>query len=69
VSFVVVFPFCVGSMELNLQVYHEVIITRGVSHYGLAIYIKSYHLKAKRRIMKTQIFHHEINKYNLPKLL
>jgi hypothetical protein len=29
----------------------------GVSHYGLAIYIKKY-LKAKRRIMKTQIFHH-----------
>jgi hypothetical protein len=28
----------------------------GVSHFGLAIYIKKY-LKAKRRIMKTQIFH------------
>jgi hypothetical protein len=31
--------------------------TRGVSHCGLAIYIKSY-VKAKRRIMETQIFHH-----------
>jgi hypothetical protein len=30
----------------------------GVSHCGLAIYIKKY-LKAKRRrIMETQIFHH-----------
>jgi hypothetical protein len=31
--------------------------TRGVSQCGLAIYIKKY-LKAKRRIMETQIFHH-----------
>jgi hypothetical protein len=34
--------------------------TRGVSHCGLAIYIKKY-LKAKRRIMETQIFHHAKN--------
>jgi hypothetical protein len=32
-------------------------ITRGASHCSLAIYIKKY-LKGKRRIMKTQIFHH-----------
>jgi hypothetical protein len=32
-------------------------ITRGVSRCSLAIYIKKY-LKGKRRIMKTQIFHH-----------
>jgi hypothetical protein len=31
--------------------------TRGVSHFGLTIYIKKY-LKAKRRTMETQIFHH-----------
>jgi hypothetical protein len=31
--------------------------TKGVSYCGLAIYIKKY-LKAKKRIMKTQIFHH-----------
>jgi hypothetical protein len=31
--------------------------TNGVSYCGLAIYIKKY-LKAKKRIMKTQIFHH-----------
>jgi len=31
--------------------------TRGVSHCGLPIYIKKY-LKAKLRIMETQIFHH-----------
>jgi hypothetical protein len=34
--------------------------TRGVSHCGLAIYIKK-DLKAKRRIMDTQIFHHAKN--------
>jgi hypothetical protein len=32
--------------------------TRGVSHYGLAIYNKKKYLKGKRRIMKIQIFHH-----------
>jgi hypothetical protein len=33
-------------------------VTRGgVSHVGLAIYIKKY-LNAKRRIMETLIFHH-----------
>jgi hypothetical protein len=32
--------------------------TRGVSHCGLAIYIKK-DLNAKKRIMETQIFHHE----------
>ncbi len=31
--------------------------TRGVSHCGLAIYIKKY-LKAKEELWKTQIFHH-----------
>jgi hypothetical protein len=29
----------------------------GMSHSGLAIYTKKY-LKAKRKIMETQIFHH-----------
>jgi hypothetical protein len=29
----------------------------GVSHFGLAIYIKKY-LKAKEKLWKTQIFHH-----------
>jgi hypothetical protein len=33
-------------------------LTRGVSHCGLAIYIKKKYLKAKRRILETQIFHH-----------
>jgi hypothetical protein len=32
--------------------------TRGVSNYGLAIYIKKYYLKAKEEFMETQIFHH-----------
>jgi hypothetical protein len=31
--------------------------TRGVSHCGLAIYIKEYLSEGKRRIRKTQIFH------------
>jgi hypothetical protein len=30
---------------------------RGVSHHGLAIYMKKY-LQAKEEVMKTQIFHH-----------
>jgi len=34
----------------------KVVGTRGVSHCGLAIYIERY-LKAKERMMKTQIFH------------
>jgi hypothetical protein len=32
--------------------------TRGVSHCGLAIYIKMLFLKGKRRIIEIQIFHH-----------
>jgi len=38
--------------------------TRGVSHCGLATYIKTY-LNAKKGITETQIFHHAKN--NLPK--
>jgi len=38
-------------LPINLQ-----LITRGVSHYNLAIYMKTY--QGKRRIMETQIFHH-----------
>jgi hypothetical protein len=34
--------------------------TRGVSHCGLAIYIKKY-LKAKEEVWKIQIFHHAKN--------
>jgi hypothetical protein len=41
---------------------------RGVSHCGLAIYIKKVCLKEKRRIMETQIFHHA-KKKNLQKIL
>jgi len=37
----------------------------GVSHYGLAIYIKKY-LTEKRRNMEIQIFH--LQKYNLQKI-
>jgi hypothetical protein len=33
------------------------LLTRNVSHCGLAIYIKKF-LKTKRRIRETQIFHH-----------
>jgi hypothetical protein len=36
---------------------HDPAIPRGVSHRGLAIYIRKY-LQAKRRIMEVQIFHH-----------
>jgi len=31
---------------------------KGVSHCSLAIYILKKYVKAKERIMKTQIFHH-----------
>jgi len=34
--------------------------TRGVSHYGLAIYIKKY-LKAKEELWKFKNFHHVEN--------
>jgi len=40
-------------------------LTRGVSHCGLAIYIKKY-LKAKRRII-WKFKHFTMQKYNLPK--
>jgi hypothetical protein len=32
--------------------------TRGVSHFGLAIYIKNY-LKAKEELWTLKLFHHE----------
>ncbi len=41
---------------ISLAIKHT-FMTSGVSHCDLAIYIKMY-LKTKRRIMKTQIFHH-----------
>jgi hypothetical protein len=40
--------------------------TRGVSHCGLAIYIKEY-LKAKEELWKLKYFN--IKKYNLKKIL
>ncbi len=39
------------------QSHGQVKLTRCVPHSGLAIYVKKY-LKAKRKIMETQIFHH-----------
>jgi hypothetical protein len=39
-------------------------ITRGVSHYGLAIYVKKY-LKAKEELLKFKYF--TMQKYNLQK--
>jgi hypothetical protein len=42
----------------QLRLAQALIPTRGVSHCGLAIYMKKY-LKTKERIMETQIlFHH-----------
>jgi hypothetical protein len=34
------------------------VLTRGMSHYGLAIHLKKVLQGKRRRIMKTQIFHH-----------
>jgi len=42
----------------------EVLLTRGVSHCGLAIYIKKY-LKAKEELWKLKYF--TTQKYNLQK--
>jgi len=41
-------------------------LIRGVSHCGLAIYIKKY-LKAKEELWKLNYF--AMQKYNLPKIL
>jgi hypothetical protein len=41
-------------------------VTRGVSHCGLAIYIKNY-LKAKEELWKLKYF--TMQKYNLQKIL
>ncbi len=41
----------------NQQPWNE-LETRGVSHYGLAIYIKIYILRQKKRIREIQIFYH-----------
>jgi hypothetical protein len=43
-----------------------IIVTRGVSHRGLAIYIKKYP-KAKEELWKVKYFN--MKKYNLQKLL
>ncbi len=40
---------------------HKVLLTnetRGVSHFGLAIYILKKRILRQKRIMETQIFHH-----------
>jgi hypothetical protein len=57
-SLVIAIP-CVG---LNVKYP----LTRGVSHCGLAIYIKKY-LKAKEELWKLKYF--TMQKYNLPKIL
>jgi hypothetical protein len=40
-------------------------IARGVSHCGLAIYIKNWYLKAKEEVWKLKYF--TMQKYNLSK--
>jgi hypothetical protein len=40
---------------------------RGVSHCGLAIYIKKHHLKAKEELWKLKYF--TMQKYNLSKIV
>jgi hypothetical protein len=42
------------------------VVTRGVSHPGLAIYIKKYH-KAKEELWKLKYF--TMQKHNLQKIL
>jgi hypothetical protein len=49
------YPFFGHKLVEGLEIISK--LTRGVLHYGLAIYIKKY-LKAKKIFMKIQIFHH-----------
>jgi hypothetical protein len=44
-------------------------ITRGVSHYGLAICIKKISLKAKEELLETQIFISPCKNINLKTIL
>jgi hypothetical protein len=52
-----------ASQQTNKQASKQ---TRGVSHYGLAIYIKKY-IKAKEELWKFKYF--TMQKYNLQKIL
>jgi hypothetical protein len=58
-SLVIVISSCVG---INVKCP----LTSGVSHCGLAIYIKNY-LKAKEELWKLKYF--TMQKHNLPKIL
>jgi hypothetical protein len=51
---------------LNVYRFKNLNATRGVSHSGLAIYIKKY-LKAKEELWKLKYF--TMQKYNLQKIL
>jgi hypothetical protein len=58
--------FCVESIQKRLITNEKERETRGVSHCGLAIYIKKY-LKAKEDLWKLKYF--TMQKYNLQKIL
>ncbi len=51
------------SMEM-INIQHTKLETRGVSHFGFAIYIKKY-LKAKEKLWKLKYF--TLQKHNLQK--
>jgi hypothetical protein len=51
---------CKNRKRTKRQSNGQVKLTRCVPHGGLAIYVKKY-LKAKRKIIETQIFHHAKN--------
>jgi hypothetical protein len=55
---------CVIKLKLHRSTFWKP--TRGVSHCGLATYIKKY-LKAKEELWKLKYF--TMQKYNLPKIL
>jgi hypothetical protein len=59
---VFLFHFC----DVAEVVFKSNLVTRGVSHWGLAICIKKY-LKAKEEIWKLKYF--TMQKYNLQKML
>ncbi len=44
-------------LDVDMFTLFKTLLTRGVSHCGLAIYIKKY-LKVKEELWKFKIFHH-----------
>jgi hypothetical protein len=55
-----------NSVDIRFNLGHLSLTTRGVSHCGLAIYIKNY-LKAKEEELRKLKYYLTMKKYNLQK--